>query len=166
VIGAAGALALAGAAIIALVAFRGDDRPPPVPGPTKTVYTGSTSPQDQRGPSGAGRSSPSAVRPAPQPALAVDPAGCDLGATGLSCTVTLTGSGATVHWTATATDPLSLSSSSGSLGPGETGTVTVTLRPPSPRVTGSATVTFTGAGHAHTVRVTWEGEPDPGPSSS
>jgi hypothetical protein len=152
--------------IIALVAFRGDDRPQPVPGPTKTVYTGSTSPRDQRGPSETGRSSPSAVRPAPQPALAVEPAGCDLGATGLSCTVTLTGSGATVHWTAAATDPLSLSSSSGSLRPGESGTVTITLRPPSPRVTGSATVTFTGAGHARTVQVTWEGEPDPGPSSS
>jgi eukaryotic-like serine/threonine-protein kinase len=166
VIGAAGALALAGAVIIALVSFRGDDRQTPVPGPTKTVYTGSTSPPRQSGPLEAGRSSPSPVHPAPQPALAVEPAGCDLGTTGLSCTVTLTGSGATVHWTATVTDPLSLSSSSGSLEPGETATVTITLHPPSPRVTGSASVAFTGAGHAHTVRVTWEGEPDPGSSSS
>jgi predicted Ser/Thr protein kinase len=165
VIGAAGALALAGAAIIAVVAFSGDDRSP-VPGPTRTVYTGSTGPQHQSAPSGAGKSSPSDVRPAPQPSLLVEPAGCDLGTTGLSCTVTLTGSGATVHWTATATDPLSLSSSSGSLEPGDTDTVTITLHPPSPRVTGSASVTFTGAGHARTVRITWEGEPASDPSSS
>jgi hypothetical protein len=80
--------------------------------------------------------------------------------------VTLTGSGATVHWTATATDPLSLSASSGTLEPGATGTVTITLHPPSPRVAGSASAAFTGAGQAHTVRVTWEGEPDTGPSST
>jgi eukaryotic-like serine/threonine-protein kinase len=165
VIGAAGALVLAGAAAIAVFAFGGDDRPP-VPGPTRTVYTGSTSPQQQSAPSGAGRSSPAAVRPAPQPTLVIEPSGCDLGPTGLSCTVTLTGSGATVHWTATATEPLSLSSSSGSLEPGDTDTVTITLHPPSPRVTGSAPVTFTGAGHGRTVQVTWEGEPSPDPSSS
>jgi serine/threonine protein kinase len=166
VTGVVGALALAGAVIISLVAFHGDHRTPPVAGPTKTVYTNSTSPQHQSALSEAGRSSPSPVRPAPQPELSVQPVGCDLGTTGLSCTVTLTGAGATVHWTATGTDPLSLSSSSGSLEPGETDTVTITFHPPAPRVTGSASVTFTGAGHAHTVRVTWEGEPDPDPSSS
>jgi hypothetical protein len=166
VTGVVGALALAGAVIISLVAFHGDHRTPPVAGPTKTVYTNSTSPQHQSAPSEAGKSSPSPVRPAPQPALSVQPVGCDLGTTGLSCTVTLTGAGATVHWTATGTDPLSLSSSSGSLEPGETDTVTITFHPPAPRVTGSASVTFTGAGHAHTVRVTWESEPDPDPSSS
>jgi predicted Ser/Thr protein kinase len=165
-IGAAGALALAGAAIVSLVVFRDDDRPPPVPGPTTTVFTGSTSPPHQGGPSQTRRSSPSAVHPAPQPALAVESSGCDLGTAGLSCTVTLTGSGATVHWTATATDPLSLSASSGTLEPGATGTVTITLHPPSPRVAGSASAAFTGAGQAHTVRVTWEGEPDTGPSST
>ncbi|GAB2839555.1 hypothetical protein GCM10027176_49370 [Actinoallomurus bryophytorum] len=165
VIGAAGALALAGAAIIAVVAFGGDDRSP-VPGPTRTVYTGSTGRQRQSTPPGAGRSSPSDVHPAPQPVLLVEPSGCDLGTTGLSCTVTLTGSGATVHWMATAADPLSLSPSSGTLEPGDTDTVTITLHPPSPRVSGSASVTFTGGGHAHAVRVTWEGEPAPDPSST
>ncbi|MCW2859732.1 MAG: serine/threonine protein kinase [Actinoallomurus sp.] len=160
------ALALAGAAVLAVVAFRDRDGSP-APGPTVTVSArGTTTPARQAPPPVAGASSSRPGRPAPQPGFTVQPGACDLGDTGLSCAVTLSGTGAAFTWTATAADPLSLSSSSGSLNPGETVTVTITLSPPSPRVAGAGTATFTGAGHARTVRVTWQGTPDPDPSSS
>jgi hypothetical protein len=96
----------------------------------------------------------------------VQASGRVLGTTGLTCTVTLRGSGAPVHWSATAGEPLVLFPSSGSLSPGEAVTITITLHPPTPRVGGTATVTIINGGRTHTVQVTWEGTPDPGPSSS
>jgi hypothetical protein len=98
--------------------------------------------------------------------LSVQASGCALGTTGLTCTVTLRGGGAPLHWSATVGDPLVLYPSSGSLRPGETVTVTITLHPQTPRVGGAATVTITGGGRTHTVQVTWEGTPVPDPSSS
>jgi eukaryotic-like serine/threonine-protein kinase len=160
------ALALAGAAVLAVVAFRDRDGSP-VPGPTVTVSaSGTTTPARQAPPPKGGAASSRPGRPASQPGFTVQPGACDLGAAGLSCAVTLRGTGAAFTWTATTAGPLSLSSSGGSLNPGETVTVTITLSPGSPRVAGTGTATFTGAGHAHTVRVTWAGAPDPDPSSS
>jgi predicted Ser/Thr protein kinase len=159
------ALLLAGG-VIAYAVSSHRDRRASVPGPTTTVTTSITSPAHQAPPSQAGGSSPTVVRPPAQPTLYVTAADCDLGAAGLTCTVTLRGGGAPLHWTATVSDPLSLSSTSGDLNPGDTDTVTVTLHPATPRVGGTVTVTFTGGGRTHTVRVTWEGEPTPDPSSS
>jgi predicted Ser/Thr protein kinase len=163
--GLVAALVLAGG-VIALVAFH-DHRGRPVPGPTTTVFQKSgTTPAQQGPPAQAGRSSSSSIRQAPQPTLYVTAGDCALGTTGLTCTVTLRGGGAPLHWTATVGEPLSLSSTSGSLDPGDTDTVTITLHPATPRVGGAVTVTFTGGGRTHTVQVTWEGEPTPDPSSS
>jgi serine/threonine protein kinase len=164
--GTATALALAGAAVLAAVAFR-DRGGSPLPGPTVTVSARvTTTSARQAPPPQTGASSSRPGRPASQPGFTVQPGACDLGDAGLSCAVTLRGTGAAFSWSATAADPLSLSSSSGSLNPGETVTVTITLSPASPRVAGAGTATFTGAGHARTVRVTWDDAPDPGPSSS
>jgi len=159
------AVVLAGG-VVALVAFHGHGRRTPVAGPTKTIYTSATTQDRQTPPSVAGKRSSSPVHQAAQPTLDVTAGDCALGTTGLTCTVTLRGGGAPVHWTATVTDPLTLTPSSGTLAPGETVTVTVTLHPASPRVGGTATVTFTGGGRTHNVQVTWEAEPDPDPSSS
>jgi eukaryotic-like serine/threonine-protein kinase len=160
------ALALAAAAVLAVVAFRDRDGAP-VPGRTVTVSaSGTTTSARQAPPPQGGASSSRPGRSGSQPGLTVQPGACDLGATGLSCAVTLRGTGAAFTWTATTAEPLSLSSSGGSLNPGETVTVTITLSPASPRVAGTGTATFTGAGHARTVGVTWEGAPDPDPSSS
>ena len=98
-----------------------------------------------------------------RPALEVTASGCDLGATGLACTVTLRAA-APVHWSATVGEPLSIWPSSGSLAPGETVTVTVTLHPATPRTGGDATVTITGGGRTHTVPVSWEGATDTTPT--
>ncbi|MDN3352715.1 protein kinase [Actinomadura sp. DC4] len=163
VAGLAAALALAGT-VIALAALRDDKKQNPVPGPTTTVYTSGTTAASQAVPPRG--SSPRTEHQAPQPTLTVTASDCDLGTTGTTCTVTLTGGGAPLHWTASVGEPLSLSVTSGSLDPGETVTVTVTLHPATPRADGAVTVTFTGGGRTHTVRVTWEGEPAVDPSSS
>jgi len=168
VAGVAAALALAGGAVVAAEAFHDHGPGNATLGPTKTVFTsGPTLPatEHQAPPLGGGGTSTSPEPPA-EPTLSVEASGCDLGTTGLTCTVTLKGGGAPLHWSATVGPPLALDPSSGSLSPGETVTVTVTLHPPSPRVGGTATVTITGGGRTHTVRVSWDAEPGPGPSSS
>ncbi|MGI5226100.1 protein kinase domain-containing protein [Actinoallomurus sp. CA-142502] len=159
------AVAVAGAAVAAVIAFHAGDRPPR-PGPTTTVYT---SGPGHRVPPASGGSSPRSSsppgRPVARPTLYVRAGDCDLGAAGLTCTVTLRGEGAPVHWSATTGDPLTVAPASGSLNPGETATVTITLRPATPRAAGAATVTITGPGRTQTVQVTWEGEPSTDPSS-
>jgi predicted Ser/Thr protein kinase len=163
--GLATALVLAGG-VIALAVLH-DHRGGPVPGPTTTVFQrSSTGPVHRAPPSEAGRSSSSSVERPAQPVLYVTAAGCDLGTAGLTCTVTLRGGGAPLHWTATVSEPLSLSATSGSLNPGDTETVTVTLHPATPRAGGTVTVTITGGDRTHTVVVTWEGESTPDPSPS
>ncbi|MFB9832036.1 protein kinase domain-containing protein [Actinoallomurus acaciae] len=167
VAGVVTALALAGAAVATIMALHAGDRPSR-PGPTTTVYTSATGPGHRAPPPGAGGSSSSSSStggPVARPTLHVQAGDCDLGTTGLTCTVTLRGEGATVRWSATAGDPLTAAPGSGSLNPGEAATVTVTLHPATPRVAGGAGVTITGGGRTQTVQVTWEGEPSTGPSS-
>ena len=159
------AVAVAASAVAVFLAVRGQDRPPAVPGPTTTVYTSTTGSGHRSSSSRAGGPASSPVRPGPRPRLYVQAGDCDLGATGVSCTVTLRAEGAAVRWNATAGDPLTVSPAGGSLNPGGTAAVTVTLRPAVPRVSGAATVTISGAGRTETVRITWEGEASVSPSS-
>jgi eukaryotic-like serine/threonine-protein kinase len=166
VAGVLAALALAGGAVAATMALRDKGQGHASPGPTTTVFTSApTASATQQRTTPAGETSSPPAPPA-EPTLTVQASGCELGTTGLTCTVTLKGGGAPLHWSATAGDPLTLSPSSGSLNPGETATVTVTLHPASPRVDGTAAVTVTGGGRTHTVQVSWDGDPGPDPSAS
>lgn len=156
-----GALGLTAGMIVAWAALR-HHAPPPHTAPTTTIYTSATRNTERSQPANTdAHGSSSHSRPAPEPTFLVHPTGCDLGMTGVTCTITLRGEGAGFDWTGTAHDPLSISSHTGHLDPGGTTDITITLHPATPRAGGASSVTFIGAGGSHTVAVTWQGPPDP-----